>query len=91
MQIKADFTREELLKHDDVLFEACHPLEKLNAIASLLLAYPCGPNVVEKSTLEGVSNMIEDAAGEIEYLIEIANEQWRRDREKLKAAAYEKA
>jgi len=85
MQIKADFTREELLKHDDVLFEACHPIEKLKAVASLLLAYPYGQTVMEKSTMEGVSNMIEDAAGEIEYLIDIANEQWRLDLEKRKA------
>ncbi|WP_321492747.1 hypothetical protein [uncultured Desulfobacter sp.] len=86
MQIKADFTREELMQHPDVLFEACHPLEKLNSIASLLLAYPDGPAVMDKRTVDGVSNMIEDAASEIEYLIRIANEKWLRNLEKLKAA-----
>ena len=84
MQIKADFTRENLLKHDDVLFESCHPLGKLKAVASLLYAYPKGPFEMDKRTIASVADMIEDAAGEIEYLIEIANKQWRRDIKELK-------
>jgi len=85
MQIKADFTREQLMAHSDILFEACHPLEKLKAVASLLYAYPEGPSDMSKATIQSVSDMIEDAAEEIEHLIGIANKQWRKDVEKLKA------
>jgi hypothetical protein len=85
MQIKADFTKEQLMGHSDVLFEACHPLEKLKAVAALLYAYPDGPSGMGKATIQSVSDMIEDAAEEIERLIDIANKQWHGDVEKLKS------
>ena len=86
MQIKADFTREDLMGHNDVLFEACHPLERLKAIANLLHGYPQSPFGMDESTITGVANMIEDAAREIEYLINISNEQekQRYEQNKLK-------
>lgn len=81
MQIKADFTRKELMEKRDVLFEACHPIEKLKAVANLLYAYPDGPNEMDKFTILSVSDMITDAVEEIEYLIEISHEQWRTNHE----------
>lgn len=86
MQIKADFTREQLLEDGDPLFETCRPLEKLNAVASLLFGYAKSSLGMDESTIEGIANIIEDAVEEVEYLIDISNEQQRRDREKLKAA-----
>lgn len=85
MQIKSDFTREQLMAHKGVLSETCHPLEKLKAIANLLYAYPDGPWEMDKGTIISVSDMISDATKEIEYLIKTSDEQWRRDRKKLKA------
>lgn len=82
MQIKADFTREKLMESNDALFEACHPLGKLKAVASLLYAYPDGPWDMDKSTIISVSDMIEDAVKEIEYLIDISNEQYNLKMEK---------
>ena len=81
MQIKADFTRKELMEKRDVLFEACHPIEKLRAVARLLYAYPDGPWDIDKNVIQTTSDMIEDAVKEIEFLIEISNEQWRTNHE----------
>ena len=86
MQIKADFTSEELLSSKNPMSAACHPIEKLKAIANLLYAYPDGTCDMDKSTIMSVSDMITDAVKEIEYLIGINNEQRHRDREQLKAA-----
>ena len=85
MQIKADVTREKLMESNDVLFEACHPIGKLKAIANLLYAYPDGDSEMHKDTITSVSDMITDAVKEIEYLIEISNEQRHQDQEKWKA------
>lgn len=69
MQIKADLTKEQLLEGNDALFETCHPIGKLKAIASMLYAYPNGPWNMDKDTIESFSDMIGDAVKEIEYLI----------------------
>ncbi len=85
MQIKADITREKLMASNDVLFAACHPIGKLKAIANLLSAYPDGLCGMNPDTITTVSDMITDAVEEIEYLIEISNEQRHQDQEKWKA------
>ena len=87
MQIKTDFTREELMGHDDVLSEASHPIKKLKAISNLLYAYPDGPFEMTQSTIMSVSDMITDATEEIELLIKTSNEQRQRDRNEWKAQA----
>jgi len=40
-------------------------------VANLIYAYPDGPQDMDKATIISVSDMITDAVGETEYLIEI--------------------
>jgi hypothetical protein len=84
MQIRSDFTKEELIKSIDPLVETCHPLTKLKTAAALLYAYPDGPFTIEKDVLIGVSEIIEDATKDVEFIIELSNELWQADSIKLK-------
>nr|WP_320193594.1 hypothetical protein [uncultured Desulfobacter sp.] len=83
MQIKADFTRDELLKSPiDPIEEAIYPLSKLKSVAALLESFKPddGFNNLHDDFLMGLSNIIEDSAKEIEYLIEVSSEQYHLKR-----------
>jgi hypothetical protein len=86
MQFKSDLTREELM-NSEPLFETCHPLEKLTAIGLLLRAYPKGDEGMEDRTIYGAGGIVEDAAEEIAYLIDLGGKQWKRDWDKVRERA----
>ena len=82
MQIRTDFTKEQIMKDFDPLALACHPLEKLKTISSFLYAYPHGPFEMEKDDILGAASMIQDAAEEINFLVNTCNDIWREDETK---------
>lgn len=86
MQYKIDATREELLNSPDVLSETHWAIRKLKTAADLLNSYrpECEDFEEVKNIMMGASHIIRDAAEEIDYLIDVSNEEWRRDRDKWK-------
>ncbi len=70
MQIKADFTKEQLMQHHDVLSHACNPLSKIRMLAELL---SCLENVelstglmMQKESIYAMGISLTDACDEIE-------------------------
>jgi hypothetical protein len=68
----------------DPLALTCHPLGKLNTIASMLYAYPKGDFEMDEDTILGASEIIKDAAEEIDFLVDFSNDKWRKDWERIK-------
>jgi len=83
MQIRSDFTKEEILNHPDPLLLTCHPLNKIKLLADFILTTPHGEvragNVLNQSNLDAVYEMLEDARQEIEYIVNTSNEVWREE------------
>ncbi len=97
MQIKADFTKEELLNHYDIFAEVCHPIGKIKLLADMLWCLDkeelVTGNVINQDNILTLSGSLKDACEEIEYLIDISNEQWRQQlgeypKLKMKAKGY---
>ena len=84
MHIKADFTKEELAGQYDILSQVCHPIGRIKTLSALLAGLNSedieAGNVLNKANVEMLGEMLTDACVEIEYLVDIANEQWRHER-----------
>ena len=78
MQIRSDYTKEELMSLGDPLFETHFPLNKLKTIATLLAS--CSPegglDELDENFLLGAAHIVEDATKEIEYLIDLSNQYY---------------
>ncbi len=89
MQIKAYFTEEQIKKNNDPLFLACHPLGKLKMVSTLICNEDENINPFEtfrSGEVFAIGEMIDAAADEIDFLIDVENERVlnaRKDLEKL--------
>ncbi len=77
MQFRSDFTKEELINDSDPLFNACHPLGKIQALSDLFFSMSAeGKRYLSTNALNGISGILGDAIKEIKLLIEVSNEQF---------------
>ena len=90
MQLKSFLTEDQILNnHRDPLFLTCHPLSKLKMAATIIFN-ECEDvdNIPLETFREGevcaLGEIIDDAADEIQFLVGLAQEQFRRLENRLR-------
>ena len=82
MQLKSYMTEDQIRKNCDTLFFTCHPLGKLKMISTIILNESGSLNNIPFETFRhgdvyAMGEIIDAAADEIEFLVEITREQLR--------------
>lgn len=83
MQLKSFFTEEQIRNDNDPLFFTCHPLGKLKMV-STMISNESGMNdsipfeTFRPGDVYAMCEIIEDAADEIQFLVDVAQEQFNK-------------
>ncbi len=79
MQIKGFLTEDEIRNDRDPLFFTCHPLGKLKMVSTVIFNESSESTPFEsfrQGEVYAMSEIIDAAADEIQYLVDIAQEQF---------------
>lgn len=88
MQIRADYTKEELINEADPLVLTCHSLDKIKLLADFFWVidddeFETG-NLFNQGNIHTMYDVLNDAYKEINYIVDVCNQRWREDDIKLK-------
>ncbi len=89
MQIRADYTKEELMNDSDPLHYTCFPLGKMKLLSDMFCALHFNPdnaeNIFNMDNLFALHSLLDDAKKEIELLVDVSNKQYRKLRARKKS------